>query len=493
MSLFLSKSGYIHGKQCLKQLWLDNNTPELKDDTDSDDSIFAEGSEVGALAREFFAPYELVEFTDLHTMTCITSRFLHDGVNTIAEASFSYNGLFCSIDILRHYGNKRIEIYEVKSSTSASDVYVWDISFQRYILENLGFTVIGTYLIHINKHYVRNGKLDLKEFFIAENITALTKERQEMVQKDLSYLEDHIELPHEPEIDIGAQCFSPYACPYWCHCTKHLPHPNIFDVSSVQLSTKLKNYQRGIVSYKDIYENNAVSKNSMLQVEFELNNSTDYIDKKQIRKVLDNLYYPLYFLDFESFNPAIPTYEKTSPYEQIPFQYSLHYYESENAELMHKEFLAYPGSDPRRQLAENLVKDIPLDTCTIAYNMSFEKSVIKKLAALYTDLSDHLLNISDHMQDLIIPFRKKYYYSKDMQGSYSIKYVLPALFPDDKELDYHSLEGVHNGKEASDMFKMMQHISGEELEKSRSSLLSYCSLDTYAMVKIYQKLKEVTS
>lgn len=196
------------------------------------------------------------------------------------------------------------------------------------------------------------------------------------------------------------------------------------------------------------------------------------------------LSYPLYFLDFETFNPAIPLYDNSSPYEQIVFQYSLHYIEKEGGELKHKEFLAYPGEDPRRKLAEQLCADIPENVCTTAYNMGFEKGKIAGLADLYPDLRNHLLNIHDNIQDLMIPFRSRWYYSKEMEGSYSIKYVLPALFPDDPNLNYHNLEGVHNGGEASNTFLAMQKMSPKELKIWRKNLLTYCGLDTFAMVKI---------
>ena len=176
---------------------------------------------------------------------------------------------------------------------------------------------------------------------------------------------------------------------------------------------------------------------------------------------------------------------------QIPFQYSLHYIEKEDGELLHKEFLAEPNIDPRRSLAERLVEDIPKDTCVLAYNMMFEKMVIKNLASLYPDLSFHLMNIYYNMQDLMVVFQKRDYYTKEMYGSYSIKYVLPALFPNDPELDYHNLDLIHNGGEASNSYAILGELSLEEQIKVKESLLKYCKLDTYAMVKIWQKLKEV--
>ena len=123
--------------------------------------------------------------------------------------------------------------------------------------------------------------------------------------------------------------------------------------------------------------------------------------------------------------------------------------------------------------------------------MAFEKTRIKKLASLYPDLSEHLMAIHDNMKDLMIPFQKRWYYTKAMQGSFSIKYVLPALFPGDPELDYHNLEGVHNGAEASNTFKLMAKMDPKTLEEYRHYLLKYCELDTYAMVKVLQKLYSV--
>ena len=142
-------------------------------------------------------------------------------------------------------------------------------------------------------------------------------------------------------------------------------------------------------------------------------------------------------------------------------------------------------------MAEHLCQDIPLDVCVTAYNKGFEKGKIRGLAELYPDLREHLLNIHDNIQDLMVPFQKKWYYCKAMQGSYSIKYVLPALFPDDPTLDYHNLEGVSNGREASETFERMSKMSAAEIEIVRAQLLKYCGLDTFAMVKVWEKLKEV--
>lgn len=189
----------------------------------------------------------------------------------------------------------------------------------------------------------------------------------------------------------------------------------------------------------------------------------------------------------------IPKYQGTHPYQQVTFQYSLHYIEHEGGELKHREFLGISGEDPRRALAEQLCKDIPLNVCTTAYNKAFECTRLKELAEAFPDLAPHLLNIESHIVDLLDPFRAGYYYLPAMNGSFSIKKVLPALFPDDPELDYHNLSGgVQNGGEAMSIYPQIQFMEPEKQKKARRALLDYCCLDTLAMVKLWEKLREVS-
>jgi hypothetical protein len=191
-------------------------------------------------------------------------------------------------------------------------------------------------------------------------------------------------------------------------------------------------------------------------------------------------------------NDPIPQYDGTRPYQQIPFQYSLHIKESETAPYIHKEFLApSDGSDPRHALAEQLCHDIPMDVCILAYNMQFECGRIKDLADAFPNLAYHLMNIRDNMKDLLDPFQKGYYYVPAMGGSFSIKVVLPTLFPNDPSLDYHNLTGgVQNGSQAMSVFPEIQYMTPENQQKTRKALLAYCCLDTFAMVKLWRKLCE---
>ena len=210
-------------------------------------------------------------------------------------------------------------------------------------------------------------------------------------------------------------------------------------------------------------------------------------DPEKISEFLDTMSYPLYFLDFETVQPLIPRWRGTRPYQQLPTQFSLHVV-NENGSLEHREFLAQHGSDPRRSVAEALVASIPMGSCSVAWNMSFEKARIAEMADSFPDLAGHLLSIAEGMVDLMVPFSKGWAYVPGMNGSASIKAVLPAMFPDSEELDYHALEGVHNGVEAMDAFLRLESMEPAEAEATREQLLRYCELDTLAMVRIWEAL-----
>ena len=490
--MYLSKSRYCSAVQCPKMLWLRTNKPEEFDDSVMNEAVLQTGNEVGDLAMGLFGGFVEVPFDRrLQNMIDETTRLMDGDTEIIAEASFSYHGAFCSVDILKNLGNKHVELYEVKSSTEVEEIYYHDVAYQCYVLSKLGYMIDRACVVHINNKYMRYGELDLQELFEVEDVTKIASDLFKDVEERIDFLNEYMKQTDDPEKEIGLQCFDPYNCGFFNYCTRDFPRPNVFDVASLRKKKMIECLCMGCVSFEDLWDRRAIKDSYLKQVDFEIHDLPPEIHSDGIREFLDTLTYPLYFLDFETFMPAIPLYDYSHPYEQIPFQYSLHYIESEGGELKHKEYLAYPGVDPRRELAERLCEDIPKDVCTMAYNMSFEKRVIKRLAALCPDLADHLMNIHDNIVDLMVPFQKKHYYCREMQGSYSIKYVLPALFPDDPALDYHNLEGVHHGGEAMDTFARMAGMDPDELEEWRGYLLKYCELDTFAMVKIWEKLVEI--
>ncbi|MBO4561993.1 MAG: DUF2779 domain-containing protein [Clostridia bacterium] len=494
--LFLSKSKYCQLRQCPKLAWLSKYKPEEQTITPDLQARFDAGNEIGDLAMGLFGDFVEVtaydgEKLDLARMIERTKEEMDRGTEVICEASFSFGGLYCAVDILKRE-NGGWAIYEVKSSTHANkDVYAADVAYQKYVLTHCGVNVTGTYVVVLNSEYVFDGTLDINGLFRIEDVSKAVEAESREIESVLALGEKFLLSDEEPAIDLSEACNHPYACPYWDYCTRDLPKPNVFDLYRMDFATKIRYYLAGAVSYQEVWDFNTVTnRKQIMQMDFALNDRGDYIDREGLREFLSKLSYPLYFLDFETVQYAVPRYVGTSPFSQIPFQYSLHYIEREGGELQHREFLAEAGTDPRRAIAERLCEDIPMGVCVTAYNKSFECGKLKDLAELFPDLATHLLDISGHIVDLITPFQSGLYYNRAMGGSFSIKSVLPALFPDEPSLDYHNLEDIHNGSEAMNAFPAMEHMPPEELERTRRNLLKYCELDTFAMVKVWEKLKE---
>ena len=497
MECRLSKSKFCRGYQCPKMLWMDNYKKEEQTPM-SNEQVLENGTEVGELARGLFGDYVNIDRpNDIHANAIMieqTIEAIKNNIPIITEASFSYDNNFCSVDILKNFGT-HFEIYEVKSSTKVSNIYYEDAAYQYYVLTKAGFKVTKVCIVNMNSDYVRHGELDLNQLFTIEDVTDTAIMKQEEIESIINHLKDVVENSEEPQNKIGTHCFDPYECQYWQYCTKNLPTPNVFDLRStnthaINITNKMKMFFEDKITYSDL-ELEDLPNDTVQQINHELNNLPAEIDKDKIRDFMSTLSYPIYFLDFETYQKPIPEYDFMKPYQQIPFQYSLHYILEEGGELQHKEFLAEPDEDPRRKLAEQLVNDIPMNVCTTAYNMGFEKRVIRELAEVFSDLSEHLLNIRENIKDLMIPFHKRYYYTKAMEGQYTIKKVLPALYPNEPALNYHNLEEIHNGSEASATFINLGKKSKEEQERTRANMLKYCGLDTYAMVKVWEKLKEV--
>ena len=487
----ISKSLYCNYVQCKKLLWLKKYKPEEYIDT-MNQNVLDNGNEVGDLARSYFGNYSLVRYNEaLIKMIMETKEYLKQNKKIICEASFKFDNLFASIDILK-IDDDGLNIYEVKSSSELKDIYKDDASFQAYILKKLGYKIKSVNVMHVNSKYIFHKKLNLEEFFEIEDITDIARSKEKEIEENIKDINEMLESEKEPNIDIDEHCFKPYPCPFFKYCTRHLPEKNIFSINSMflKMKDKLSFYHNGKYSYEDLI-NEKINEKVFDQIDFELNDTKPKINKKEIKEFMNGLKYPLYFLDYETCQLVIPEIEGTRPYQQITFQYSLHILD-EKGKLSHKEFLAdINDKDFIRKFAESLIKDIPDNGSVIIYNKSFEPARNNEISKMYPEYKEDMDRINSNMVDFMVPFFKHWYYTKQMEGSYSIKYVLPALYPDDPSLDYHNLELIHNGEEASSSFLDMKNKSKEEINKIRESLLRYCELDTYAMVKIYEKFKEI--
>lgn len=489
----LSKSKYVEYCNCPKLAWLHECKPELMEKTANNHAD--EGKEVGDLARGYFGKYINVLTLDengnldYNAMISKTKECIKNGTENICEASFSANGCYCQVDIL-HKVDGGYEIYEVKSATKIKPANENDVAFQKYVLEKSGINVVNTYLITLNSDYIRQGELDIKQLFKLTNMKDVVDEKYVDIENNIERAKQVLSSDIEPKCDISSVCgISGSPCGFKGYCLKRIPKPSVLDIYGFR--KKYKCLKEGIITFEDVIKNNIKLKDiQKRQVETYLYDLPIYLDKENVKKFLDTLTYPLYFLDFETYQTAIPQYDGMWAYEQVPFQYSLHYKESKNGDIKHKEFLAKEGTDPRRQIAESLVKDIPTNACVVAYNGAFEIDRLLELSNIFDDLSEPLYKIAMNVVDPLEVFQKGYVYNKAMGGSFSIKSVLPALFPDDSRMDYHNLNNVHNGTEATQTFLKLSSMSKEQREEYRQCLLEYCKLDTLAMVLVVSKLYE---
>ena len=484
ISQFLSKSLFIKGVQCHKALYLQKYHPELKDPVPpSREALFQSGSEAGILAHGLFpggveVPFEAGSY-DMQVR--LTNEAIANGTETLYEGTFQYDGIFVKADIL-HKGKSGWELYEVKSSTGFKDIYQPDISVQYYVLNGAGIPVTKAFLVHINNQYVRQGDIDPFELFTIVDMTDAVEASQFSVKEEIGNQKEML-MGDVPTIDIGPWCSNPYDCDFKGHCWQHIPEMSVFSLRGNRV-LQYSLYNQGIVSLDDVVPSELPAAQRQ-QVEAIREKSID-VRKDEIRDFLDSLWYPLYFLDFETFADAVPRFDGIRPYQNVPYQYSLHYLEDASAPLGHHEYLAQPGIDPRAELTAKLMNQIPDNACVLAYVASFEKGVLQDLALWSPEHAEKIERITNNMIDLAYPFQKRLIYHWQFNGSYSIKSVLPALVP---ELGYDTME-IRDGEMAGLAYSRMQK-SGDpkEIEQIRTALLEYCCLDTFAMVKLLEALK----
>ncbi|MCE2928656.1 MAG: DUF2779 domain-containing protein [Candidatus Caenarcaniphilales bacterium] len=484
----LSKSQYLKALQCHKRLWLAKFRPELAEPvSEAQQAIFDQGTLVGKVAQGLFANGIEIAFTpdNFAGMINETQALLEQHPNiTIYEATFKFQDCFAMLDILVKTP-AGLEIYEVKSSTGAKDVYLEDLSFQVYILQSLGYPISKACLININNDYIFDGlELNLEELFKIEDFTQELFIKAKHVPHLVSQMQNTLSSD-EPHIDIGVHCSKPYKCEFTNYCWSHIPDVSVFSLSDAR-GKDWELYKQGYIKLEDIPLNKStrsqISSKHIQQIECYLENKT-HINQNAIDNQLSQIQFPIAFLDFESFQDAIPRLRASKPFEQIPFQYSLHILESPDGELMHYEFLAKADQDPRYDFISSLMRDLPKSGSIVVYNRSFEAGVLKKLACEVPEFEPEINQALERFFDLMLIFQRRDYYHPDMQGRYSIKNVLPALIP---QLSYKDL-AIGEGKAASRAFVKLRDQQ-DLSEKIRADLLAYCKLDTLAMVEIWKQL-----
>jgi len=478
----------MYGCQCPKRLFLHKFKRELRNPADEkQQAILNAGTNVGELARQLFkhgvdaSPPDNYSY---HIAVEKTKEHINRDVPIIYEAAFQYEGVLCALDILVKQG-KYWYAFEVKSSTSVKDQHIQDAALQYFVVRNCGLPIEDISIIYLNNEYVRKGELDIKQLFATQSILTEVLEQQEAIVTKINELKALLAQREIPAADIGPHCQVPYACDFTDHCWAHMPKENsVFDL---RRGPGWELYEAGYKHLDEIPADYEMSSKALAQLTY-YRTGEIFTDKESITEFLRPLTYPLYFFDFETIMPGIPEFEDSRPYQQIPFQFSLHVQRQRDSELEHYEFLGDGLADPRPALMKRMIDLLGNAGSIICYNMSFEKSRIKELALFYPDYETELLAINARVVDLMIPFQKQWYYHPAFKGSYSIKAVLPVLVP---ELQYSDLD-IQEGGTASLVYSQLKHQEAETIRLQREQLLAYCKLDTLAMVRIFKHLIEMT-
>ncbi|MCU0331884.1 MAG: DUF2779 domain-containing protein [Ignavibacteriaceae bacterium] len=489
-SHLLSKSSFIKGLQCEKHLYLYKyHYDEMDKLSEMQKAIFKRGSNVGVLAQRLCPGGMVAAQGDPPNYDAAlkrTKELINGDAQVIYEAAFMFNEVLSIADIVV-IEKGGMKVYEVKSSTSISETYLNDAALQYYVISGLGIRVKDFSIVYINNQYVRKGDLNLQELFITESVLDLILPLQKSVKQNVDRFKKLLVRKKMPDIDIGEHCHNPYTCGFYDYCRKHIPEDSIFDFSGMHLSKKYELYNDGIINLKDVPEDYPLNKNNEIQLHV-FRSGKPLIDNKAIKSFLSDLNYPLYFMDFETFQPAVPLFDNSKPYQQIPFQYSVFIKKDKNSDAQHFEFLAESGIDPRKKFIESLLRVTKGKGDVLVYNKTFEITRLNEIARNFPEYADEIEKLISRIKDLMIPFQKKYYYAPEMKGSFSIKAVLPALVP---ELSYDELE-INEGGLASIAYESLQTQTDLMIiAEIKKQLLEYCKMDTLGMVRILERLEEL--
>lgn len=482
----ISKSSYIRGLQCEKSFYLNFFHKQFGIARDEQDTKkFEIGHDVGRYAQGLFPggiDCSYVKTNDRVKSCLLTKQAIAEGKEIIYEAAFEYDGLLCFADLLVKKGNQWL-IFEVKSSTSVKDYHINDAAFQYYVISN-NIPVQDAFIVYLNNQYVRNGEIDIKQLFVMDSVLEKAINLQDEIKLNTKQFKKLTLAKIIPDIKLGKQCDDPFACDFKGYCWKNIPEYSVFNIQNMR-GKQYDLYNSGIAEIKEIPKDFPLNEKQMIEVDSFLNN-TDYLNKSTLKDFLERISYPIYFLDFETYMSAIPEFDNSRPYQQIPFQFSLYYKETKDSDAVPFSFLADAAGDPRRAFAENLISHTKHPGQIVVYNAGFEKSRINELSRDFPEFAEKLNDINSRIIDLMEPFRQKAYYKPAMRSSYSMKYVLPAIDPD---YTYENLK-VKDGTQAGSEYLRLKTISDKnDIEQTRKNLIDYCNRDTYGMIVVLQELE----
>lgn len=489
MKPLLTKSSYTSGVDCQAFLWLKINDPSRIPELNSEaKNRMEQGTIVGELATKLY-PEGINVSSDFKENITQTQSLLSKR-KILFEPGFQAETpegkIYARLDILVPVENDEWDIIEVKSGTKVKPINIHDVSFQKYVCEKSGLKIRKCFLCHINNEYVKNGEINIKELFKIEDICEKVDEKSVYLGNKIKELFDVMKLKECPKVTPEEILEAEYENIAIDEFYDSLPEENVFQLYRIRKKKAMDLYQRGVIKIEDIPDNFKLTDKQNIQRN-QAGKNTHHADKEKISSFLNKLEYPLYYLDFETFGTAIPLFDKTKPYQQIPFQFSLHIVKKKGDKPEHISFLADGTEDPRPEFLKMLKENLGYKGSIVVYSESFERGRIKEGFEAFPDYEEWGNEILDRIIDLLHPFKNFHFYHPKQKGSASIKKVLPIFSEDVK---YDDLI-ITNGSDASISYykSHFEDVPLEEKEKIREALEEYCELDTLAEILLVEGLE----
>ncbi len=350
MPITISKSKFIAGCQCLKRLYWQVHEPEFAAKPNAASAaILEQGHEVGMLARQLFPSGVEVKWESPEQAIRFTKELIaNPEVPAIYEATFEHGGVLLRVDVLHRRADGRWRLIEVKSSASVKEEHLDDVAIQYRVLSRCGLDVGSCCLAHVNRNYIfQGGMVDPWGFFRIRNVTRQVAKLQPKLTFQLRAAFIVLSMPNVPDLPPGSYCTHPVTCEFYDRCNPPLPDDHIGYLPRIHASAMEELEELGVECIRDIPDDFALTE-IQRRVATCVQSGKPWFNP-DLGSVLESLRYPLYFADFETVNAAVPRFPGMRPYDQLPFQWSVHVQRTPGAILEHHEFLATDASDPRRE------------------------------------------------------------------------------------------------------------------------------------------------
>jgi hypothetical protein len=470
-------------------MWLSCHAPRLADPvSESKQAIFDQGHTVGELARQLFPGGTLLteDYTQGDQAIQTTKCLLDEGAACLYEGAFRHDDVFVRPDALFKEDDQSWTLVEVKSSTELKPEHITDLGIQAYVLRGAGVPVGSIRLLHLNNAYVYpGGAYDLGQLFTLEDVTAQVEPFIDSIPGLLRRFRQILAGPM-PEVQISRSCDNPYTCAYHGYCHAYLPEFPVTEIPRITGEVLCSLLADGRCSIREVpldYPGLTPTQRTVCDVI----QTGEARFAPELKNELSRLSEPIHFLDFETWRSALPVFPRTRPYQALPVQWSLH---TLDEGLRHTEFLHTDRTDPRRSFITSLLRalgaaDGRADGSPIVVYTSYESRILEDIARDLPKFANPIAAVQARLLDLYKVISGNVQHP-GFHGSYSLKYVLPALVAD---LSYQHL-AIQSGDTA--MLRWQEAIySGARASVSEAifdDLRAYCATDTLAMVRLYEEL-----